>query len=1690
MGPALEQNRLNNPSFGWHSSIISFAKAAALWLVVALGAAAQVNVTTFHMDNGRTGQNTSETILTPSNVNVSQFGKLFALGVDAPIYAQPLYVANVTIGGAAHNVVFVATENDSVYAFDADSNTGANATYLWKLSLGTPVSQSSLPCGGSGTFGVTSTPVIDTSTNTMYVVAFTEENGELVNRLHALDIRTGNEKSFSPVVIDATVSGTGDGSSNGQITFSKLLQFIRPGLLESQGTIYLASGALCEGDGPFHGWVFGYNASTLAQTSVFNTTPNGGLGGIWMSGAGLAADSSGNLFVATGNGSFDTTNIPATMFGDTFLKLSSTLTLLDYFTPWNQAAMDGVDNDLGSGGVLLIPTEGSNPDELVEAGKLGTIYVVDRDQMTTGNLHYCTTCTSIDTQILQELPGAVGGMWASPAYWNSNVYFWGQSDVLKQFSVTNGVVSSSPVFSNTVNIGGHGTTPTISSNGTANGILWALAVDDLHAYDATNVSNQFYDSGDAPNGRDTLGGILKFTTPIVANGKVYVGTTTEVDVFGLLSGAAPTAATPTFSPGAGTITSSQPITISDSTTGATIYYTTNGTTPTVTSSEQYTAPFTLSASATVQAIAAASGDQNSPVASAAYTVAAPAATPTLSPNGGTITTSQKITISDSTPGAVIYYTTNGTTPKATSSELYTQGFSLSASATVEALAVASGYANSSVSSTSFTVSPLAATPTISPNGGTITTSQQISISDTTSGHAIYYTTNGTAPTVTPSELYSGPFTLSASATVQAIAVASGFSNSAIASVAFTIQGTGGGSNINYASFTSSSGLSLNGAVITSANRLRLTDGGANEARSAFYTTPVNVQSFTNTFSFQLTNPNADGFTFTIQNSSANALGPAGGGLGYGWGSTGIPLSVAVKFDLYSNSGEGPDSTGMYTDGTPPTIPAVDMTSSGVNLHSGDIMNVQMTYNGTTLAWTVTDATTGATFTDSVAVNIPSTVGSSTAYVGFTAGTGGQSSTQEILSWTYSSGSGSEAATPTFSPAGGTIGPKQQITISDSTGGSTIYYTTNGTAPAITASEEYTAPFTLSASATVQAIAVASGFTNSATASATFTVAPPADTPIISPAGGTISPSQQISITDATSGAVMYYTTNGTDPSVTPSEQYSGPFTLSASATVEAIAISSGYSSSSIAVENYTVQQSAATPTFSEGTGTYSGTQSITLSDTTSGAVICYAINAVPTTSSTKYTAGMPIMVSSNETVEAMAVATGYTQSAVASATYTITSSSATINYASFTSSSGLTLNGAVITSANRLRLTDGGANEARSAFYTTPVNVQSFTNTFSFQLTNPNADGFTFTIQNSSANALGPAGGGLGYGWGSTGIPLSVAVKFDLYSNSGEGPDSTGMYTDGTSPTIPAVDMTSSGVNLHSGDIMNVQMTYNGTTLAWTITDATTGATFTDSAAVNIPSTVGSSTAYVGFTAGTGGQTSTQEILSWAYTSSVPTTINYASFASSSGLTLNGAVITSANRLRLTDGGATETRSAFYTTPVNVQSFTNTFSFQLTNPNADGFTFTIQNSGPTAVGPAGGGLGYGAAAPGNPLGIPVSVAVKFDLYNNDGEGSDSTGMYTDGASPTIPAVDMTSSGVNLHSGDIMNVQMTYNGTTLAWTITDATTGASFTDSVAVNIPSTVGGSTAYVGFTAGTGGQSSTQEILSWTFTSSDGPEL
>jgi hypothetical protein len=532
-------------------------------------AEAQVNVTTYHYDNSRTGQNTNETILTPSNVTVSRFGKLFAQPVDGQVFAQPLYMQGVAISGkGTHNILIVATENDSVYAFDADNNTGANASPLWKASLidaadgATPMQYTDIGCSDIQTqTGITSTPVIDTTSGTIYVEAKSREHGSFIHRLHALDVTTGSEKSVGPVVIKEPINFTP--------TFNSLHQLNRAGLLLMSGTIFIAFASHCDFN-PYNGWLFAYDATTLTQKGVFNATPSSvnGRGGIWMSGAGLAADRNGNIYVATGNGTFSQNN-PLNL-GDSILKFNfsnGTLSVADYFTPYNENALNMNDADLGSGGVLLLPDQpGTHPHLLVAGGKQGRIYLLDRDQLTSNPSNpdrtqpYCSGCSS-DPQIVQEsISGQVGGMWSMPAYWNNHLYFWGSSDVLKSIPLTNGRLDFTHLTSSIKSYGYPGATPSISANGTANGIVWSIdsgqfgtgapstgpAV--LHAHDASNLSNSLWSSAQAAYNRDRAGNAVKFTVPVVANGKVYIGTSAEVDVYGLFKYAPPAPPTITMQP--------------------------------------------------------------------------------------------------------------------------------------------------------------------------------------------------------------------------------------------------------------------------------------------------------------------------------------------------------------------------------------------------------------------------------------------------------------------------------------------------------------------------------------------------------------------------------------------------------------------------------------------------------------------------------------------------------------------------------------------------------------------------------------------------------------------------------------------------------------------------------------------------------------------------------------------------------------------------------------------------------------------------------------------------------------------------------------------------------------------------------------------------------------------------------------
>jgi len=1436
------------------------AALCALALLSAFCAMAQTNVVTQHYDISRSGLNSNETILTPANVNMTAnpngFGKLFSYSVDGWVYAQPLYLPGVTLGsgtpqaGRTHNVLFIATQHDSVYAFDADSNAGANANPLWHITLldalhGATSGATTMPNGDVSTgdivpeIGITGTPVIDPATNTIYVVGKTKEiaGGSCststpcyVQRLHALDVTSGAEKFGGPMALSGSVPGNGSGSSGGTLNWDPKWEHNRPGALLLNGIVYLGFGS--HGDnGPWHGWILAYNASTLQRTGMWCASPNGSADGIWMSGSGLAADVPdpvghpfGRMFTSTGNGSHSApvnSTVPLiydnTMnYGDSIIKLdlangvptmnSGGTVVGDDFTPHDQANLNNGDTDQASGGVLLLPDAvGGGKHLLTQVGKTGRVYVLDRENLGGYNPNNTTD------------PGekaSVAGMWSMPAYWNGNIYYWGSGDTLKAFSISNGVLSSSPTSSSSESYGFPGATPTISANGTTNGIVWSIKSDAygsqgrevLFAHDATNVATTLY-SSDNNVTRDNPGNAVKFTVPTVINGKVYVGAELQISVFGLLNGQQP-AATPVISPGSESFNPSVSVTITDSTPGAQIFYTTDGSTPS-TASTKYTGTATnVTTTTTINAIATAPNFLQSPVATATYTLVTQTAMPTFTPAPGSYTTAQSVTITSTTPNSKIYYTTNNTSP--------------------------------------------------SPG------------------------TSGTT-------LYSTPVPIGSTTTLQAIATAANLTNSPVAIGTYTID-IGGVTSINFGSGFGAGGIVMNGSAKLNGTRLRLTDGGGTEAASAWYNVQANVQTFTTDFGFQITpgsNPTADGMTFAIQGNSTSVLGPSGGGLGYGpdtaTGTGGIANSVAIKFDLYSNAGEGINSTGIYTNGASPTTPFVDLTGSGIDLHSGHVFNVHMVYDGTNLTMTITDATTNAAFTHAFPINIPATVGGNSAYVGFTGGTGGLTAIQEIITWTYVSNGGTQP--PTLKSIA--VTPANP----SAAAGTTVQFTATGTY-----SDNSTKNITGSVTWASATPAVAS--INSAGLATAVAVGSSA----ISATSGSISGSTTLTVTaatlksiavtpaspSATVGTTVPFTATGTysdnstrniTTAVTWASGTPAAATINASGVATAVAAgSSTISATSAGVSGSTtltvtaanlksIAVTPANPSAAAGT-TVPFTATGTYSDNSTRNI----------TSSVTWTSATPAAATINSSGLATAVAVGSSTisatsgTVVGSTTLTVTAAtSGGVNFGTGFTATGLALNGKSTLNGTRLRLTDGGANEASSAWWSTLVNTQTFTNDFTFQLSSgtSTADGFAFVIQDTATTALGPSGGGLGYGpdttAGALGIPKSVAVKFDLYSNAGEGVNSTGLYLNGASPTMPATTL-GGGVNLHSGDVFKVHMTYDGTTLTMTITDTvTTTQSFTTSWAVNIPGTVGANTAWVGFTGGTGGLVATQEIVTWTY---------------------------------------------------------------------------------------------------------------------------------------------------------------------------------------------------------------------------------
>lgn len=516
-----------------------------------------VGVLTQHNDNNRSGDNLSETVLSVSHINTNQFGLLYSRPVDDEIYAQPLIMTNVSVlGKGSHNLLIVATVNDTVYAFDAD-NPAVTAPYWTNSFIDPPnvvppnnTDESAIgACGGDyedfvGNFGIVGTPVIDPVSGTIYVVVRTKEisdgTNNFVQRLHALDPTTGLDRSNSPVVITATYSGTGDGSSGGVLMFDPLRENQRPALALVNGIVYITWSSHCD-NSPYHGWVIGYNAATLQQVSTWINTPNGSEGGIWMSGQGPCADTNGNIYISSGNGSVDGTD-----YGESFVKLTpsgSTMDVASYFIPYNWSSLDGGDYDLGSAGLLLIP----GTKLAISGGKASELYLVNRDNM--GGL---SGSSSGDTNILQSWMLGGGEIHGGPVWWASTngsfVYIWADSgDELRQYQLTNGLFNTH-AYALGATVGGSGSpggTMSVSANGTnaGTGILWAvvnttddanqsLAAGTLHAYNALNVSQELWNSDMLP--RDSLGTLAKFVPPTVANGKVYMATfDDQVNVYGL-----------------------------------------------------------------------------------------------------------------------------------------------------------------------------------------------------------------------------------------------------------------------------------------------------------------------------------------------------------------------------------------------------------------------------------------------------------------------------------------------------------------------------------------------------------------------------------------------------------------------------------------------------------------------------------------------------------------------------------------------------------------------------------------------------------------------------------------------------------------------------------------------------------------------------------------------------------------------------------------------------------------------------------------------------------------------------------------------------------------------------------------------------------------------------------------------------
>jgi hypothetical protein len=607
------------------------------------------DVTTWHYDNARSGVQPAETVLTPSNVNSAKFGKIFSLPVIGDIYAQPLYLHQYQMSdGSLHNVLLVATAEDYVYAFDADGKNPSQG-YLWRKFLVNSGETWLTYLDENSDFdiypniGIISTPVVNRSGGTIYVVSRSKTTSGTITyfqRLHALNIADGTEKLNGPTTIKATVKGLGDGATT--ISFAPRIHNQRSALLlaptpgvGSGNSIFIVWAS--HGDqARYHGWGIAYDAANIAvQNGAWMDTPNGAEGGIWMSGGGPSSDNLGNIFLAAGNGTFDA-NTGGSDYGSSALRLTfgSSIAVADYFTPADFPSLNSQDNDMGSGALMLLPTQaGPVPHLAMTTDKSGTIYLINRDNMG----HFTTPLNSSR----QSFSGGPSKNRSSFAFFNNVLYAGLAGEPLQawSFNPQTELFTTTPQSKSTnlygTNTNGSGSVPSVSANGSSNGIVWALDYSGfyhtpakLYAYDPANLGTQLYNSTQAANNRDAAAIAVKFTTPTVANGNVYVGGRNAVTVYGLLP--SQPAAAPAFSPPAGTYATAQSVSILDSTPNASIYYTTDGSTPSA-GSTLYTGPIQVATSEFLQAVAIAPGFAQSAVGSASYTIGGPSCTSPTSP---------------------------------------------------------------------------------------------------------------------------------------------------------------------------------------------------------------------------------------------------------------------------------------------------------------------------------------------------------------------------------------------------------------------------------------------------------------------------------------------------------------------------------------------------------------------------------------------------------------------------------------------------------------------------------------------------------------------------------------------------------------------------------------------------------------------------------------------------------------------------------------------------------------------------------------------------------------------------------------------------------------------------------------------------------------------------------------------------